>query len=82
MKIELREVVGWEILRCRIRISAVIIPMAMNMISKVKKKDIRRIAKRLIDTDNMVFVVVANAADVKDDLEKLGTVTVKHIDEF
>lgn len=51
-------------------------------IKKVKKKDIRRIAKRLIDTDNMVFVVVSNAADVKDDLEKLGTVTVKHIDEF
>ncbi|MEE8418400.1 MAG: pitrilysin family protein [candidate division Zixibacteria bacterium] len=51
-------------------------------IKKVKKKDIRRIAKRLIDTDNMVFVVVSNAADVKDDLEKLGTVTVKHIDDF
>jgi len=51
-------------------------------IKKVKKKDIRRIAKRLIDTDNMVFVVVSNAADVKDDLRKLGTVTVKHIDEL
>ncbi len=51
-------------------------------IQRVKKKDIRRIAKRLIDTDNMVFVVVSNAADVKDDLEKLGTVTVKHIDDF
>jgi zinc protease len=51
-------------------------------IKNVKKKDIRRIAKRLIDTDNMVFVVVSNAADVKDDLEKLGTVTVKHIDDF
>ncbi len=51
-------------------------------IKKVKKKDIRRIAKKLIDTDNMVFVVVSNAADVKDDLQKLGTVTVKNIDEF
>jgi predicted Zn-dependent peptidase len=51
-------------------------------IKKVKKKNIRRIAKGLIDTDNMVFVVVSNAADVKDDLEKLGTVTVKHIDDF
>lgn len=51
-------------------------------IKDVKKKDIRRIAEELIDTDNMVFVVVSNAADVKDDLQKLGTVTVKHIDEF
>jgi zinc protease len=51
-------------------------------IKKVKKKNIRRIAKRLIDTDNMAFVVVSSAADVKDDLEKLGTVTVKHIDDF
>jgi zinc protease len=51
-------------------------------IDKVKKSDIRDIARKLIDTDNMVFVVVCNAADVEEDLKTLGDVTVENIDEL
>jgi zinc protease len=51
-------------------------------IDKVDKSDIRDIARKLIDTDNMVFVVVCNAADVEEDLKKLGDVTVENIDEL
>lgn len=51
-------------------------------IGNVKKSDIRRIARLIIDTDNMVFVVVCNAADVEEDLQTLGHVTVKTIEDF
>lgn len=51
-------------------------------IEKVDKSDIRRVARELIDTDNLVFVVVCNAADVEEELKTLGDVTVKNIDEL
>ncbi len=51
-------------------------------IQKVSKDDIRRIAGLLIDTDNMVMCVVSRAADVEEDLKKLGHVTVKSIDDL
>ena len=51
-------------------------------IENVKKADIRRVAKYLIDVDNLVFCVVSNAADVKSDLEKLGKVTTIRLDDL
>ena len=51
-------------------------------IKEVKKDDIIKIAKYLIDTENMVFCVVTNAADVKSDLEKLGKVTTINLDDL
>jgi len=51
-------------------------------ISKVKKDDIQKIARRLIDTENLDFVVVSKATDVEDKLKTLGPVTVKSLDDF
>ncbi|UCE67198.1 MAG: insulinase family protein [Candidatus Zixiibacteriota bacterium] len=51
-------------------------------IGAVKKEDILKVAGYLIDTDNMVFCVVTNAADVKSDLEKLGRVTAVNLDDL
>ena len=51
-------------------------------IRKVKKGDILEIAQKIIDTENVVFVVVSKAADVQADLETLGPVTVKNINDL
>lgn len=51
-------------------------------IEKVKKDDILKAAKYLIDTENMAFCVVANAAIVKSDLEKLGKVTTIRLEDL
>jgi predicted Zn-dependent peptidase len=51
-------------------------------IKKVKKSDILKVARLLIDTDNMVLCVVSNAEDVKSDLEKLGQVTTVNLDDL
>ena len=51
-------------------------------IKKVKKDDILKVARLLIDTDNMVFCVVSNADDVRTSLEKLGEVTTVKLDDL
>lgn len=51
-------------------------------IGKVKKSDIQNVARRMIDTDNIVFVIVSRAADVEEDLKTLGPVAVKSIDDL
>jgi zinc protease len=51
-------------------------------IGSVKKEDVLKVARYLIDTNDLVFCVVSNAADVKTDLEKLGKVTVVELDEL
>jgi zinc protease len=54
----------------------------VNNIKNVSKNDVREIANYLIDTDNMLICVVADAADVKSDLEKLGKVTTVELDDL
>jgi zinc protease len=51
-------------------------------IRKVKKADIMDVARKMIETDDLVFVVVSKAGDVEEDLKTLGPVTVRHIDEL
>jgi len=51
-------------------------------IRDVNKDDILKVAKYLIDAENMVFCVVANASDVKSDLEKLGRVTTVKLENL
>jgi zinc protease len=51
-------------------------------ISRVRKSDILRVAKEIINTDDLVFVVVSRAADVEDDLKTLGSVTIRRIDDM
>lgn len=51
-------------------------------IQKVTKADILRAAKTYIDTNNLVFSVVTNAAAVGDSLKALGSVTVVGVDEM
>ncbi len=51
-------------------------------IRKVKKSDILDIAKKIIDTENIVFVVVSKAADVQEDLKTLGPVKVMNINDL
>ena len=51
-------------------------------VAKVKKSDILDVAKKMIDTNNLVFVVVSNARDVQKDLETIGLVTVKRLSEM
>ena len=50
-------------------------------ISKVTKADILRVAKKYIDTDNLDFCIVSNAAAVQDSLKTIGNVTVKTVDD-
>ena len=45
-------------------------------IKAVDMADVLKVAKQYIDSDNLKFVVVANAEKVKEGLEKLGTVKV------
>lgn len=49
---------------------------------KVTKSEIKEVAGRLIDTDNLVIVVVSKAEDVEANLRMLGPVTVKSIDDL
>ncbi|MEE9553185.1 MAG: pitrilysin family protein [candidate division Zixibacteria bacterium] len=51
-------------------------------ILEVKKSDVLDIAEKIIDTENIVFVVVSKAKDVQKDLETLGPVTVKNINDL
>jgi zinc protease len=51
-------------------------------VQKVTKADILRAAQKYIDTDNMVFCVVSNAAAVQDSLKTLGPITVKTVDQL
>jgi hypothetical protein len=51
-------------------------------INSVDKDDILKVAKFLIDTENMVFCVVTDASAVKSDLEKLGKVTVVKLEDL
>jgi len=51
-------------------------------IRKVKKDDILKIAKKIINTEDVIFVVVSKASDVQAGLETLGPVTVKSINDM
>ncbi|UCC78730.1 MAG: insulinase family protein [Candidatus Zixiibacteriota bacterium] len=51
-------------------------------IKEIKKDDILKVARYLIDTENMAFCVVANAGVVKSDLEKLGKVTTIRLEDL
>jgi zinc protease len=51
-------------------------------IQKVTKADILNAAKKHLDTDNLVFCIVSNAAAVQDSLKTLGKVTVKTLDQM
>jgi zinc protease len=51
-------------------------------IKKVTKADILRVAQKYIDTDNLDFCIVSNAAQVQDSLKTIGTVIVKSVDDI
>lgn len=51
-------------------------------IRKVTKDDILRVAQNHLDTDDMVFCVVSNAADVEQSLQQLGPVEKTSIDQM
>lgn len=45
-------------------------------IMAVTPEDVARVAKRIIDTDNLIVCVVGDKSKIKDDLEKIGPLTI------
>ncbi len=50
-------------------------------VNAVTREDIMRVAKKYLHPDDMIFVVVSKAEDVKEDLEKIGPVEVLEIED-
>jgi zinc protease len=83
MKLETPEQVASEIIKVKLYgLPVSYIQNFTQNISKVTKADILRVAKKYVDTDNLDFCIVSNAAAVQDSLKKIGNVTIKNVDDI